>query len=95
MPVIAALPSRETAVPRRRTNQRVTTALATTGPTAASPRDGEHAVDQRELPEVGAESGQRQRDREQHRAGRGDEPGAEAVGEAADPGHEETVEERG
>jgi len=39
MPVIAALPSKDTAVPRRRTNQRVTTALATTGPVQASPSE--------------------------------------------------------
>jgi hypothetical protein len=37
MPVMAALPSTETAVPRRRTNQRVTTTFATTGPVHASP----------------------------------------------------------
>ena len=39
MPVIEALPSSDTAIPRRRLNQRDTTALATTGPVAASPTD--------------------------------------------------------
>src|SRR5215470_16788509 len=34
MPVMAALPRTETAVPRRLTNHRLTTAFATTGPTA-------------------------------------------------------------
>ena len=39
IPVMLALPSNDTAVPRFLLNQRETTALATTGPVAASPSD--------------------------------------------------------
>src|SRR5262245_55928859 len=39
MPVMLALPSSDTAVPRRLLNQREITVLATTGPVAASPRE--------------------------------------------------------
>ena len=38
MPVIDALPSTESAVPRRRLNHRATTPEAITGPVPASPR---------------------------------------------------------
>src|SRR5882724_12509185 len=88
MPVMAALPSRETAVPRRRTNQRLTTALATTGPTAARPREARTPYTSASCQRL-AQSPVKARE-----AARTTQARAQPVREATDPGHEESVEKK-
>ena len=69
MPAIEAAPRTESAVARRRMNQRDTTAEPTTCPVAGEAEGHQDAVDDRELPGLVHQPGARERGREDEDAG--------------------------